>query len=109
MSDVDFGGDPARDLYDRWRRGERPDVRAFLRSFGGLSPTRLAAVLRLDQRERWAVGERVTAAGDRVIAYYAVDVVGPGDLVAETRHSALVRVRDGQLRRWEALEDTTRV
>jgi ketosteroid isomerase-like protein len=53
--------------------------------------------------------ERVTSAGDRVIAYYAVDVVGPGDTVAETRHSALVRVRDGRLRRWEALEDTTRL
>src|SRR5262245_5484133 len=62
MSDATFGGDPAQDLYNRWRRGERPDVRAFLTSLGGLSPTRLAAVLRVDQRERWAVGERVTAA-----------------------------------------------
>lgn len=50
--------------------------------------------------------ERVGAAGDRVIAYYSVDAVGPGDVVVESRHSALVRVRDGRLRRWEAIEDT---
>src|SRR5262249_2847777 len=62
MSDATFGGDPAQDLYHRWRRGERPDVRAFLASLGALAPTRLAAVFRVDQRERWAVGERVTAA-----------------------------------------------
>src|SRR5262249_28836423 len=62
MRDAAVGGDPAQDLYPRWRRGERPDVRVFLTSLGGLSPTRLAAVLRVDQRERWAVGERVTAA-----------------------------------------------
>jgi hypothetical protein len=49
-------------LYYRWRRGERPDVRAFPTSLGDLSPTRLAAVLRVDQRERWAVGERVAGA-----------------------------------------------
>src|SRR4051794_5625512 len=50
--------------------------------------------------------ERVTLAGDRVIAYYAVEAMGPGDLLSLTHHSALVRVRDGRLRRWEALEDT---
>jgi predicted ATPase len=62
MSEATFGGDPAQDLYSSWRRGESPDVRAFLASLGGLSPTRLAAVLRVDQRERWAIGERVSAA-----------------------------------------------
>src|SRR5262249_50940310 len=49
------------ELWLRWRRAERPDVGALLASQGGLSPTRLAAVLRVDQRERWAVGERVPA------------------------------------------------
>src|SRR6516162_3565622 len=62
MSDRAFEDDPAQDLWLRWRRGERPDVGAFLAGLGGLSPTRLAAVLRVDQRERWAIGERVPAA-----------------------------------------------
>src|SRR5262249_12277047 len=46
----------------RWRRGERPAVGAFLAGIGGLPATRIAAVLRVDQRERWAIGERVSAA-----------------------------------------------
>src|SRR5262245_35610928 len=62
MSDRSFEGDPAHDLWIRWRRGERPDVGAFLAGLGGLSPTTLAAALRVDQRERWAIGERVPAA-----------------------------------------------
>jgi tetratricopeptide (TPR) repeat protein len=61
MSDGAFEGEPSQDLWLRWRRGERPAVGAFLASLGVLSPTRLAAVLRVDQRERWAVGERVPA------------------------------------------------
>ena len=43
MSDATFGGDPAQGLHDRWRRGKRPDVGAFLANLGGLSPTGLAA------------------------------------------------------------------
>ena len=62
MSDRAFEDDPAQDLWLRWRRGERPAVGAFLAGLGGLSPTRLAATLRVDQRERWAIGERVPAA-----------------------------------------------
>jgi serine/threonine-protein kinase len=62
MPDGAFEHDPAQDLWLRWRRGERPAVAAFLAGLGGLSPTRLAATLRVDQRERWAIGERVPAA-----------------------------------------------
>ena len=61
MPDRTFEDDPAQDLWLRWRRGERPAVGAFLAGLGGLSPTRLAATLRVDQRERWAIGERVPA------------------------------------------------
>jgi hypothetical protein len=36
MPDCTFDDDPALDLWLRWRRGERPDVRAILPSQGGL-------------------------------------------------------------------------
>src|SRR5271166_4826691 len=61
MTDRTIEGDPAHDLWLRWRLGERPAVGAFLGGLGGLSPTLLAAVLRVDQRERWSIGERVPA------------------------------------------------
>src|SRR5262249_3267482 len=54
-------GDPAPDSSLPWRRGERSDVASLLASLGGLEPTRLVEVLRVDQRERWAMGERVPA------------------------------------------------
>jgi predicted ATPase len=49
-------------LWLQWRQGEHPDARAFLARFHLLAPTRLAAALRVDQRERWAIGQRVPAA-----------------------------------------------
>jgi WD40 repeat protein len=52
---------PARRLARRWRAGERPDVDAFLAQAGGLGPDQVAAVLRVDQRRRWAVGEHIEA------------------------------------------------
>jgi len=44
-----------------WREGGRPDVDAFLAAAGPLPPAEAAALLRLDQRERWQAGERVPA------------------------------------------------
>jgi predicted ATPase len=61
MPEGAFADEPAQDLWLRWRRGERPAVGAFLACLGGLSPTRLAATLRVDQRERWAIGDHVPA------------------------------------------------
>src|SRR5262249_27066561 len=54
--------DPARRLWLLWRKGERPDVRSFLEGAGPLAPVQVVAVLRVDQRERWAIGERIDAA-----------------------------------------------
>jgi predicted ATPase len=48
-------------LWRHWRQGEHPDVHAFLARFHPLAPTQLAATLRVDQRERWAIGQRVPA------------------------------------------------
>jgi serine/threonine protein kinase len=57
--------DPSADAADRlwraWQRGQRPEVDVFLASQGPLSPSALAAVLRIDQTERWRIGEPVAA------------------------------------------------
>jgi serine/threonine protein kinase len=50
---------PAERLWRQWRQGERPDLDAFLAQAGPLSVEQLAALLRVDQRERWQTGERV--------------------------------------------------
>jgi serine/threonine protein kinase len=53
--------DPAELLWRLWTEGRRPDLKKFLAEVGPLDPSRLAAVLRVDQRERWRSGEPVTA------------------------------------------------
>jgi eukaryotic-like serine/threonine-protein kinase len=53
--------EPDRRLWRLWRQGERPDVGQFLAGQGELRPGQLAAVLAVDQRERWQRGERVPA------------------------------------------------
>ena len=54
--------DPAMGLWAFWRAGQRPDIRRFLDCIGPLTPSDLAAVLRVDQRERWENDDHVTAA-----------------------------------------------
>jgi hypothetical protein len=51
--------DAARQLRRLWRTGQRPDVDAFLVQMGSLPPSEVVAVLRVDQDERWRIGERV--------------------------------------------------
>ena len=53
--------EPAERLWQLWRQGRRPEVNAYLAELHGLSPAQLAGVLRVDQRERWQIGERVLA------------------------------------------------
>src|SRR5438309_8544638 len=50
--------DPVQKLRLRWRQGKRPDVQQFLAQAGQLTPAQVAAVLLVDQRERWLTGER---------------------------------------------------
>jgi WD40 repeat protein/serine/threonine protein kinase len=52
---------PDAQLWRRWRQGERPDVGDFLADFAGLEATEVVAVLLVDQRERWQIGERIPA------------------------------------------------
>jgi serine/threonine-protein kinase len=49
---------PAHRLWQLWRHGQRPDLGAFLDSAGDLTPAERAAVLLVDQRERWQTGDR---------------------------------------------------
>jgi serine/threonine-protein kinase len=51
----------AEQLAGLWEQGQGPDVDAFLAQAGPLAPGELAAVLRVDQRQRWQAGERVPA------------------------------------------------
>src|SRR5262245_50849906 len=52
---------PAQQLWQRWRQGEQPDVTAFLAGASRLEPAQVAAVLLVDQRERWRLGDRTPA------------------------------------------------
>src|SRR5262249_15019920 len=53
--------EPAWKLWRLWQQGQRPDVRQFLSQAGGTLPAELVPVLRVDQRERWHIGERIAA------------------------------------------------
>ncbi len=49
----------AEELSRLWRQGQQPGVAAFLAQAGALRPDQLAAVLLVDQRQRWQRGERL--------------------------------------------------
>jgi tRNA A-37 threonylcarbamoyl transferase component Bud32 len=53
--------DAAQSLWQLWEAGQRPDANVFLATAGPLSTPQLAAVLRVDQRGRWQIGEGVRA------------------------------------------------
>jgi tetratricopeptide (TPR) repeat protein len=55
------GEEPARRFWRLWRQGGRPEVLQFLAGAGGLSAAEVVAVLRVDQQERWRLGDRVAA------------------------------------------------
>jgi serine/threonine-protein kinase len=52
---------PAEELSRLWRSGSPPDLDAFLGQSGPLSYSDLAAVLRVDQRRRWELGQHIPA------------------------------------------------
>jgi hypothetical protein len=53
--------DPVQQLWLLWRQGQRADVQQYLDQAGPLTPPQVAAVLLVDQRERWLIGERLRA------------------------------------------------
>jgi serine/threonine-protein kinase len=52
---------PARQWLQCWHQGDAADVGAFLAAVGPLAPDQLAAVLLVEQRERWRRGQRPLA------------------------------------------------
>ena len=54
-------GDPVQQFWLLWRQGQRADVRQFLQEAGQLTPSQVAAVLLVDMREHWLIGERLPA------------------------------------------------
>src|SRR2546423_821251 len=50
---------PAEGMEQLWRQGQQPDVESFLARAGPLTPSQVAAVLRVDQRERWRAGQKI--------------------------------------------------
>src|SRR5437879_4720213 len=52
---------PIGQLSELWRQGQRPDVRQFLAHAVDLTLAQVVALLRVDQRERWQIGERIPA------------------------------------------------
>jgi serine/threonine-protein kinase len=52
---------PARELERLWEQGQQPDPFAFLEAAGPCPPTTAAAVLAVDQWQRWHAGQRVPA------------------------------------------------
>jgi serine/threonine-protein kinase len=88
--DLETPADAAEHLWQLWRQGQRPDLAVFLATTGPLSPAQLAAVLRVDQWQRWQTGERIQAEhylrrfpGLRADAEAAVDVIFNEFLVRE--------------------------
>jgi hypothetical protein len=64
---------PAVRLWQLWQQGEQPDLAAFLAA-ARLEPLELAAVLRVDQRQRW-LGERKPA--ERYLEEYPAVAANP--------------------------------
>jgi WD40 repeat protein/serine/threonine protein kinase len=60
---------PAQRLWQLWRQGQHPDVHHFLTQAGEIPPAEIAAVLLVDQRERWQIGERIPA--ETYLQHYA--------------------------------------
>src|SRR5262249_47346387 len=63
-ADAGPAGDPASRLWQLWQAGHQPDARRVLQEAGPLAPGPTAAALRIDQRERWRVGQGVRVATD---------------------------------------------
>ncbi|HEY2253302.1 MAG TPA: serine/threonine-protein kinase, partial [Planctomycetaceae bacterium] len=91
---------PADELRRLWQSGPPPDLDAFLAAAGPLSSASLFAVMRVDQRGRWAVGQPLPA--ERYLAQYpqlladqetALDFIY-GELLLRERHGEVLNVEE---------------
>src|SRR5262245_10661742 len=53
--------EPADHLWRLWQQDQQPELDAVLAQLGPITAAQLAAVLRVDQQQRWQRGERVPA------------------------------------------------
>ena len=59
--DISLGEGAAYEYWKLWRHGQRPDISDFVAQLGPMTPADLAAILRVDQHERWSRADRVIA------------------------------------------------
>src|SRR6266487_1217286 len=59
--DISLGEGAAYEYWKLWRHGQRPNLGDFVAHLGPTTPADLAAILRVDQRERWSRADRVPA------------------------------------------------
>ncbi len=59
--ELDQADDAATLLRQVWNDGQQPDLVAFISSSPGIDIRQLARLVRIDQRERWQLGERTSA------------------------------------------------
>ncbi len=65
------GEGAAYDYWKLWQKGLKPSVHEFVARAGELTPTQLTDLLRVDQRQRWKLSERVLAE-DYLLAFPAL-------------------------------------
>jgi WD40 repeat protein len=59
--DISLGEGAAYEYWKLWRHGNRPNIGDFVAQLGPMTPADLAAILRVDQHERWSRADRVLA------------------------------------------------
>src|ERR1700722_2575192 len=63
---------PDQQFWQLWRQGRPPDLRAFLNARALHDPPQVAAIVAVDQYERWRTGDRIQAED-----YLALLPIGP--------------------------------
>src|SRR5207253_7791062 len=71
----------ARRLWHLWHQGQQPNLAEYLSGAGPLGPLDLAAVLRVDQRQRWLLGQRLPA--EQYLAAYTTVAARPEEHTSE--------------------------
>jgi serine/threonine-protein kinase len=86
--------DPGQELWRLWRQGQQPDVDAFLARLPSLTPAQAAALLCIDQHERWQAGQRVLA--ETYLGRHPELHADPEAIVDLIYHEYLIRERLGE-------------
>jgi serine/threonine protein kinase/WD40 repeat protein len=85
---------PAQQLQQLWDRGDQPDVDRFLAQVGPVTAEERAAVLRVDQRQRWQGGDKVLV--EAYVQRHPDLGADPEALIDLIYHEFLLRERQGK-------------